>query len=476
MTNPPHNVPERLARVGALLETLCAFVKEHQLYGADHPRAMQTRAAFRAQIQRVIPDAGTQQHLTIAYQGGRYFLENLPLPVRGSALQLLSTTLSARDKAGFRFQLDSSDARLSALVDVFQSVPTAALPPEPPPAAGFAWLTAEELRLLEGGSLRSERRRHLLLGLGDLHINERLYCSAMDSLSNFMESCATGQVEDMSLMANVSDRLVQEFTTSPGAILPLTTVPYHDNFTYYHSLNVSLLTLNAARLVGATEAQLRRIGQAALLHDLGKLDVPLEVLYKPGRLTAAESELVMRHPVTGARRLAGLPNCDPLAIAVAFGHHIKDNGNGYPKVGANFRLGPVTSLLEVVDIFEALTAYRPYKKALTPAQAFEVIYGMSHMQSFRPHIDLLVRAVGFNPIGSRVRTADGEIAVVVRHEGGDPRRPVVRALQGAKGESAPALAGERVVRSADDTGVLEEATVVALDPEQDFALQDSGSP
>ncbi len=469
MSGPARAEIDHLARVAALLEALCTWVKEHQLYGAEHPRTGQSLATLRSASGRVAAATGMQRPLIVSFQGGRFFLENLPLPVRLGSVQLLASALRERGKAGFRFALDVGEPRLAALLRVFQAQQGVAKQAAPSAESGFQWLSTEELQNLEGGGLLSARRRHLLLALGNLQINETLYCTAMQTLAAFMEACSAGQVEDMSVMTEVSDQLVEAFTSSPGAILPLTTVPYQDNFTYYHSLNVALLTLNASRLVGAGDRQLRRIGRAALLHDLGKLEIPLEVLYKPGRLSAAEADIVMRHPVTGARRLAGLPGSDPLAVAVAFGHHIKDDGNGYPKVGSGFRLGAVTSLLEVVDIFEALTAYRPYKKALTPAQAFEVIYGMSHMGSFRPYLDLLVRAVGFNPVGSRVRTADGEIAVVVRHEGGDPRRPVIRPLQ-SDDAHAPALAEEKVAVSTDDTGVLHEASVVALDPEEDLAL------
>ena len=208
--------------------------------------------------------------------------------------------------------------------------------------------------------------------------------------------------------------------------------------------------------------------------DVSKASVPLDILYKAGRLDDSELDIIMAHPVDGARILQRFPQVDPLAVCVAFGHHIKDNGTGYPQVPSTFRIGSVTALLEVADIFEALTSLRPYKRPLTARQAFEVLYSMPNMATRRPYIDLLLNAVGLHPIGSRVRTANGDLGVVCGHQDDDPTRPLLRLVFLREDGT---LDTETVVEGTaeHDAGLPGESAadavpIVAVDPEEDLEL------
>ena len=460
---------EHLPQVASLIAQLCTLAKEHQIYGAEHPRTAQGLEAYTEQCAQVRQLPGVGDGLLVAYHNERFFLENVPLPLKGHDGALLREQLGVGDRTGFQLELDLTTAQFAS---VLETLTRRASPDdeaeEDVSSCGFCWLTREQLHSLESSKIGGERR-HMIMNLDDLPINQTVYVNTMNALMRFMEECSTEEIGDMEEVAQASDDLVGQIKQMPERILPLTTIPYDDNFTYYHSLNVALLTLAAARLLFEDEELLRRVGRAAILHDIGKVDVPMEILHKPGRLTEAEAELVMRHPVVGARRLASVADTDMLSVTVAFGHHIKDNGQGYPKVSRNFRMGPITTLLEVADIFEALTANRPYKKALTAAQAFEVLYSMPNMVSFHPYMDLMVRAIGFNPVGSRVRTADGEIAVVVGHHENDPRRPIIRTLSHSS-EHDFQLADERIADSLSDTDELTESSVIALDPDEDYSL------
>ena len=460
--------PDDLQSIADLFERLSALTKNFQIYGIDHPRTRELIEGYQALASRVRRTPGIGNELVIPFHDGRFYLEHVPLSVQRNQGLLLYSHLERNKKGGFVLTLEMNLNRLSEVLRVLAARPTRDGSDSELEADGFRWLDQGEVYSLESSSRRADQRVHMILELEDLTIQEDLYDSAMTSLCDFMENCREPGGDDLRHMNQITKNLVGQFLHSTDQeILPLTTIPYHDNFTYYHSLNVALLTLRAASLVTQSEAQLHRIGQAALLHDLGKVDVPLEILYKPGRLNDAESELVMRHPVTGAARLATFPDADPLTPQIAFSHHIKDNGKGYPKVSRNFKMSAVSRLLEVVDIFEALTAHRPYKKAMTATQAFEILYGIPNMESFRPYMDLLVRAIGFNPVGSRVRTADGELGVVIGHVNNDPRKPLIRAVEESSDERS--LGAPREMESLLE-GEESACTVVALDPEEDLCL------
>jgi len=457
--------PDELQRIPDLVDALGSLTKYYQIYGVQHPRCQEALAKFRedALCLSQLPGIGTE--LVLAWHDRRLYLEHVPLPAlrRTEGSQLLAH-LERLEMVGFRLKLDIGPEEIIEVLSLLASQPgTDSV------AAGcsyFRWISSQELSQLESSSRVRGMKGSVLAGLTELRIDELLYTGAMNTMEQFMKQYAEQEGGDLTQVSKVSGQLVRAILREPDQLIPLATLPYHDNFTHHHCLNVSVLTLRAASLLVQDEQQLDRICQAALLHDLGKIDVPYEILYKPGRLTATESEVMMQHPVTGARRLAATPRVDPLAAVVAFGHHIKDNGHGYPKVSTGYKLPPIVRLLEVVDIFEALTAHRPYKRGMTATQAFEVLYSMPNMASFRPYMDILVRAIGFNPVGSRVKTADGEIAVVVGHEGDDPRRPIIRVVQ--KNGDTVSLSEARSALSHTDEAAVTTTTVFAIDPEEEL--------
>ncbi|MCI0651117.1 MAG: HDIG domain-containing protein [Planctomycetes bacterium] len=465
-----------LAAVAEALDRLCTLAKAVQIYGGEHRRARAALSDYLDKTRRVA-DFGADAHkeFLIAYHDGRFYLENVPLPLQTQQCALLRQQLADGNYGGFQLSLQLEAADLLAVLKKIVATGTSndITRAEVP---GFRWLSCNDVHQRAVAGRVYRRPINVLLGIPELNIDGRIYDATLLALTSFMEQCAEGpeRIGDTATMMQIGNRLVGQFIESSDRILPLATVPYYDNFTYHHSLNVTLLTLSAARLVITDRTQLERIGQAALLHDIGKADAPNEILYKPGRLTDAEAKIVMNHPVSGARRLVQFPQIDPLSVSVAFGHHIKDNGHGYPKVSPGYRLGPVTRLLQVADIFEALTAHRPYKQALTAAQAFDVIYSMPNMGSFRGYIDLLLRAIGFNPVGSRVRTVDGQIAIVVGHSDGDPRRPIVRPVhadgQGLRVDAARVATSTTAETASGETPQIAPDGVVALDPEEDVSV------
>jgi putative nucleotidyltransferase with HDIG domain len=208
-----------------------------------------------------------------------------------------------------------------------------------------------------------------------------------------------------------------------------------------HSVRVALLALVVGRSLGLDPRLLVEIGTAGLLHDVGKSKIPHEVLFKPGRLDADERRVISTHTTLGAKILLATADAPPLGIAAAFGHHLRHDRRGYPRLAPWGASGRVTALVQVCDVFEALTAVRPYKPSLTPLRAYEIMAG--DKGAFDPSaLAAFVRAVGFFPPGSRVRLRSGEQAFVLR-VGVDPSKPVVELTHDAGG--APLANADRLV-------------------------------
>lgn len=237
---------------------------------------------------------------------------------------------------------------------------------------------------------------------------------------------------DVDHCREVSEEL---FNVSDGQtmdVMNLMRYPDYDSYTVGHSVRVSTLALTVGRTMGWPEHLLPELATAGLLHDIGKAKVPDEILYKPGRLTPEELKIAEMHAAVGAQILLAQGDSSPLVVAGAWGHHIRQDGGGYPQVPDWVTNSPVAALIQICDVFEALTAARPYKPPLSPRRAFEII--LKDRTAFDPvAVSALIRAVGMYPVGSEVILSGGQRGFVIA-KGPDWGRPVVRVTRDKAGQ------------------------------------------
>src|SRR5205823_11946689 len=158
----------------------------------------------------------------------------------------------------------------------------------------------------------------------------RLYHDAVSVATSLWDSASTEGKPDATAARTMVDGLAQAVSQNRTALLALTTLKNYDNYTFTHMVNVSILTMGQARGLGIDGPLLREFGMAALMHDIGKVKTPLEVLNKPDKLTEAEFTIMKRHVVDGAEILRRTPDMPTLAPVIAFEHHLRIDGNGYP--------------------------------------------------------------------------------------------------------------------------------------------------
>ncbi len=137
-----------------------------------------------------------------------------------------------------------------------------------------------------------------------------------------------------------------------------------DEYTYTHSTNVSILNIAQGMALGMSDDLIREVGVSALLHDTGKLFVPEEILNKPGKLTDGEWEMIQSHPLRGAEYLLESPGIPPLAVIVAYEHHIQYNNSGYPRVPKDWRQNICSQITAISDFFDAMRTKRIYRDSL----------------------------------------------------------------------------------------------------------------
>lgn len=168
--------------------------------------------------------------------------------------------------------------------------------------------------------------------------------------------------------------LMDVLSRTTREILPLAPLKHHDEYTFVHSVNVSLLTLSQARAFGIQGDTLHAIGLAALLHDIGKLKIPLAVLNKPGKLEDEEWRVMRSHAELGARHLCGMEGAQPLSIVVAFEHHLRFDGQpSYPVLREPRRPTLASQMTAIADVYDACSTTRPYSQAVSRQAAIGLL-------------------------------------------------------------------------------------------------------
>jgi putative nucleotidyltransferase with HDIG domain len=231
------------------------------------------------------------------------------------------------------------------------------------------------------------------------------------------------------------DSLAQAVSQNRTALMALTALKNYDNYTFTHMVNVSILSMGQARGLGMDGGMLRELGIAALMHDIGKVRTPAEILTKPGQLTDTEFTILKRHTVDGAEILRGTPEMPALAPVVAFEHHLRADGAGYPAGVFRPTLNLATTLVGIADVYDAMRSQRVYQEAF-PSDRILAVLQRNHGQQFDQHlVRRFAQLVGIYPVGNMVRLNSGETCVVLQTYAPDPHRPRVRVMIGTDGST-----------------------------------------
>lgn len=183
----------------------------------------------------------------------------------------------------------------------------------------------------------------------------------LDKFIDVYQSVRAGRRLNVRGLNEIVGSFVNAFSEQGNPLIALAPLRNMDEYTYTHSTNVCILNLAQAQMLGIEGQALHDIGIAAMLHDIGKLFVPQEVLQKPGKLDDEEWALIKDHPRLGAEYLANTPGIPRLAVITAYEHHLRYDLSGYPNVPQNWQQHPVSQMTTIADFFDALRTHRSYR-------------------------------------------------------------------------------------------------------------------
>lgn len=203
---------------------------------------------------------------------------------------------------------------------------------------------------------------------------ESLLGAEIEAMKCVLDQAENGRGVQRQEVEGIVGSLLLAVVAGESFSAPLLRLKDHDQYTTAHSLNVAVLSMALAQFSGYSREQVRAIGVAGVLHDIGKVRVPREILVKSGALTAAERQAVNEHPREGARIILDSDQADlGLAAVVAYEHHIWYDSRGYPVVRPPRSCHPASNLVHVCDVFDALATDRPYRSAWREAAILDLI-------------------------------------------------------------------------------------------------------
>lgn len=252
-------------------------------------------------------------------------------------------------------------------------------------------------------------------------ISEKTRITALKSLKRL-------NIDDCIFIAN---NIVEEIRESDSMIVETVNIASYDNYTYNHSVNVDILSVILGVALGMRDDELKKLSQAALLHDLGKTCVPIEIIDKPGKLTPEEYAEIQKHPLYGYNLLKGNHDIASVTRNAIYSHHENEDGTGYPRHLKGDKIHQFAKIIHIADVYDALTTKRVYKDAMNPADALEYLMANTGSMFDKEMVTTFLEYIAPYPLGVLVELSNGKKAIVMENNRSMLSRPKVRLEDGS---------------------------------------------
>ena len=381
------------------VQVLTAAVKGLRLYAVDHP-------ATTKQVETLQDGLFTMlQHKKMIKMGlleGTLFVEDHLIMQEFQAATELVEMLESHELAGFEFMAGLSANEIQSL-----------------------------LHLLHSGSNKGQDFADALVSQGVKKIRaiaateddedeaqqpRKVYHKALKVVDQIFQDVRMGEIPSSEDAIKVVKDMAHLTMTEPHAMLALSMLKDYDNYTFTHSVNVSVLALAIGRACQLTEEQLKTLGLGGLLHDLGKLRVDVNIITKPGRLTDSEFDEIKEHPGYGAEIIKEMEGVTDEVMQIVHGHHLRYDRTGYPSNVPGEVISPLVEMTAIADAYDAMTTLRSYQRPFTPRKAIARLKDVRGSSLHPDYVTHFIESLGPYPVGSLVRLDSNEIGLVTKVE------------------------------------------------------------
>ncbi|MEK7234172.1 MAG: HD-GYP domain-containing protein [Elusimicrobiota bacterium] len=420
-----------------VVHQLFVLLKAAAVYGRDNEVYAKTAASALVIIANARAEEG---QLLLEASGDHLFFNKRPIRFQAgnyAAGRFLFEEMKRRGVGAVEISTGCSGKELDAFVFAFKAA-------GPRSNDGFARLRAQ----LSCEGVSGIAIRPYIAALDEepesadpACLAKKAFTQAVSLVEDVMTRARAGQEVNFSHAKHVVHGLADRVIADEQTLLELAAIHDFDEYTYAHSVNVSVYSIAIGVRLGLDRALLSELGFGGLFHDVGKVRLPTELINKPGALDEADWCAMRRHPSLGSKILLGMrrehDRTLSRAVSVAFEHHLGADGSGYPRLARPRRQDIFSRIVAIADIFDAISSGRVYMK--TPSGPDEALRKMHLIAGTR--IDaflfkLFINAVGILPIGTLVLLDTGELGVVRRNDPADPQRPQVTVFADRRGAKA----------------------------------------
>jgi putative nucleotidyltransferase with HDIG domain len=448
-------LPLEFQRLREAVDSFARLVLQSRLFPAGHPAVGHALATAHLQLAAALE---RRKSLRLVFSRDALHCLNFKIDLRDTrdrAMLLLREALSRHSIGEMELLPDTTPEELACFARLLASPPCGAA------GADVASLGAQvrSIRVRSGFAPREIAPDRALVPSGcNLVACERQAAERGRDSSGAMGAVVRGILQRLEKFhsregANAGETImsvIEREGKGTATFLLLNSLRDFDDYTFTHSVNVAVIAAAIARSLGFPGGFVEGTAHAALVHDIGKLYVPREILRKSGRLTPSEWQAMKRHPVDGERILRE-EGFDLLCRRVAFEHHMRHDLEGYPKPKEGFEAHKASEIVRIADSYDALTTKRPYRRQLNPYEAIKLMAKGRGTEFRRDYFDAFLRMLGNVPLGSVIELSTGETALVVSFSASGDEISRVRLIADPSG--AP-VAEEIVV----DLGEIDPAT------------------
>ncbi len=269
----------------------------------------------------------------------------------------------------------------------------------------------------------------------ELEVAKKIQSEATQVITNVLSDIRLGKQIEVERVSPVVGQITESILRNQGTLVSLCRIKERDTYTFQHSVSVCTLLVTFCRYMGMSREVIQEAGIGGMLHDIGKMRVPDNILNKPGKLTDVEFDIMKSHVTLGVDILKATPGVSTTVMQISGEHHERYEGSGYPSKRKAQEISQLGRMAAIVDVYDAITSNRCYHTGMEPSVALQKLFEWSGHHLDEELVQHFIQAIGIYPVGSLVRLESNRLAVVVQQGTAGLLYPVVRLVYDIKKNS-----------------------------------------